>query len=235
MSTEILMRYKRVGESYQGEFQVDGHVVDLFEGISFAQHIRLLHLLLVKHEGATVQMQRTDREGLMPIFMERDMVLMVRDDPTRYIQAHTLPHRVVDMRKKDERTSKLAEKHVVPKTTTVRAGHDTLKDAFGDVVYLRLRSGSVEDPVTGRFRIWHEISSQYGLPSAEVVLIPPPGNGWVTVRTADLLAVSSHVKGFFLPRAWNERGPWISREALSEKYNQYLKGKASCLDQTKAL
>ncbi len=235
MSTKILMRYKRVDECYAGELQVNGAVVDLFENVSFAQQTRLLHLLLVKHPDAVVEMQRTDHDGLMPFFLEPHMVQLIIDDPLKYIQAHTIPHRTVDLRKTG-RTSKLAAKHVVPQATTVRAGHATLADTFGDVLYLNFRNGRVEDPVTGRWRPWPDVMAELGLTVLETIVTDAStsgqySGGWITVRTSELL--KNNVLGFYLPRAWNEDGPWIKYEALAEEYNQYLKERASCLETTK--
>ena len=237
MSTSISVRYKRVGELYSGEQSVNGHVVDMFEDVTFAQQIRLLHLLLTKHPDAVVEMQRTDRAGLMPIYLDETMVQLIRDDPAKYIQAHTIPHRTVDLRQKSERTSKLAEKYEVPKATTIRAGHDTLKDSFGDVVYLNWRNDRVEDPATGRWRPWHEVAEDLGLTRIETFVSSASTAGmragWMTVSTSELLTNNS-LSGFYLPRAWNEGGPWISRAALIEKYNKYLKEREQCLETTRA-
>ncbi len=236
MSTKILVSYKRTDVTYAGEQRVDGEVIDLFENVTFAQQIRILHLLLQKHPDAEVELQRTDRAGLMPVYLEPDMVQLIREDPAKYIQAHTIPHRIVDLRKKNERTSKLAEKHVVP-AAAIRAGHDTLKDAFGDVVYLNFRENRIEDPATGRWRATREVEADLGLAVVDTIVVGATGPhgaraGWVTVRINDLLANNS-LSGFYLPRAWNEGGPWISRAALIEKYNKYLEEK-SCLETTKA-
>jgi hypothetical protein len=33
---------------------------------------------------------------------------------------------------------------------------------------------------------------------------------------------------YFLPRAWNTSGPWISHDDLKKLYENYLKEKAEC-------
>lgn len=228
MADEILLQYKRVGEHYDGIFFVNDTLDLPFKGQSFAGMFTTLHLYLVKMPGSQVKLQRAESPNLLPIFMEQNMLDLLRTDPAKYIEAHTIPHRVIDLRKSD-RISKLAEKHVVP-MPTIRAGHDTLAAAFGDVVYLSYRNGRVENPFTGRWCSLGELESLHGVTVLET--IQQEVGGWVTMPMDQLLEGTSGSNGYYLPREWNERGPWISKDALVQKYKQYKEERDQCLATT---
>jgi hypothetical protein len=224
VATNILLQYKRDGEAYTGIFYVNDSVSLAFGQESFAAMMTYLHRYLVMHAEAVVQLQRTENAKFMPIYMEQNMVELLRTDPAKYIQAHTIPHRTIDLRK-GERTSKLAESYAVP-APPVRAGHDTLAAAFGDAIYLSWRNHRVENPLTGRWCFIGELE-EAGLTPLEVVT--QEGRGWVTVAMEQLLALNDGHDGYYLPREWNEYGLWISKQALRTKYEQYKKDKAQCL------
>lgn len=224
MATDILLQYKRVGESYDGTFFVNNAVDLPFKGESFAQMMTTLHRYLLVHLAVNVQLQRAESAKFMPIYMEPAMVELLRTDPAKYIQVHTIPHRTVDLRKSN-RTSKLADTYVAP-APAMRAGHDTLAAAFGDVVYLNWRNHRVENPLTGRWCLIGELADSGLIPLG---VINQGTLGWVTVSIEQLLTLDSGNAGYYLPRDWNERGPWISKQALYTKYEQYKKDKAQCL------
>lgn len=191
MSTELLVKYRRDGESYIGSIYTYGALQEEFGNSTFAQMIRLVHLTLQVLSDVKVMFQRTDRDGLLPVEIDAEMVNLIRVDPAKYIAAHTVAHRTIDLRKGTDRTSKLAEKYEVPKHGTIRAGHDTLAVAFGDNVYLSMRKLRVEHPVTGRWAalgaLEHELPQ---LPFKEVISFDDElGRGWVVVSTEDLLKV----------------------------------------------
>jgi hypothetical protein len=227
MSTEILLQYKRDGEKYDGIFFENNEIHTPFKSLTFASMMTTLHHLLSRTPDATVKLQRAENDSFLPIFMEQNMVDLLRTDPAKYIQAHTIPHRTIDMRKSD-RTGKLAEKYVVP-TPSIRAGHATLAASFGDVVYLNYRNNRVESPLTGRWCFLAELVES-GLSIVEY--IQQDGYGWVTVSIEQLLDLGSNSHGYYLPREWNESAPWISKAALASKYNQYKEERDKCLETT---
>lgn len=236
MTAELLVKYARVGELFDGEFCGPTAEESLlkFYGLTFAQKIRQLHLLLVQMmpPDTSVLFMRTERPGLMPVAIGPEMVELLRNDPTRFIAAHTIPDRVVVLSPdKQGRISKLAQKMNVPKGSELRAGHATLADAFGDVTYLNMRDGRVEHPITGRWCPCATLEMELNLHFLEA--INTDDGSWLTVRTEELLQVH-HAMGFYLPRAWNKTAPWISREALQQKFDNYNKEKASCLEITAA-
>lgn len=221
---ELTLSYRRVGETYEGNVSV-GKDADLttFTGYTFAQMIRHLHLAVVQLAPTEVVFQRIDRPGMGSVALGAEMLALVRDDPTKYIEMHTTPHRTVDLRDKPSRVSKLAAKFTPP-VQTIRAGHETLAAAFGDVMYLAMRAGRIEHPTSGRWCTLSSLADELDLPSVRVV----SGDGveWATIPTAALLAAD--VPAFFLPRAWNENGPWITKDRLQTRYNDYLKEKNEC-------
>lgn len=228
MSSEICLKSKRVGELYEGEITLDGVKDCAFYDFTFAQKMRQVHLLLVQYPEAVVTLMRTDSPNLQPVMLDHVMTQLLRTDPASYIQAHTIPHRVVDLTH-NPRKSALASRHVVP--PGIRSGHATLADAFGDVVYLAWRSGKVEHPVTGRWVERHKLEVDVGLRVVESIQPEGINPGWVTVRTEDLLGLrDGNATGYYLPRVWNEKGPWISREDLLQKYEQYKKARTECLE-----
>lgn len=236
MTAELLVKYERVGEAYSGTFHVTPEAGGVLEPIkffdlTFSQKIRSLHLLLVDMPSDTsVWFQRTERAGLLPVCIGQKMTDLIREDPTKYIAAHTIPdRRVVVSADKPKRVSKLAQKVEVPSGAELRIGHATLADAFGDITYLNMRDGRIEHPVTGRWCHAATVEMELGLHFVEA--INNDDGSWLTVRTADLLGVH-HAAGFYLPRAWNESAPWISREALQKKFDNYNKEVSQCLEKT---
>lgn len=233
MLIDLLVKYQRDGEFYSGSIYSYGELQEEFGNYTFAEKIRLVHQALQALPEVRLVFQRTDREGLLPVELDAAMVSLIRSDPAKYIEAHTVPHRVVDLRKGTDRVSKLAEKYEVPKHGAIRAGHDTLAAAFGDVVYLSMRKRRVEHPVTGRWVGVTVLEHELQLPISEIVTLGDELDcGWLVVRTEDLLKLQA--VGYYLPRDWNEKGPWISRETLQMKFDQYKKDKQSCLEATAA-
>ena len=51
---------------------------------------------------------------------------------------------------------------------------------------------------------------------------------WAVVRVETLL--DKKYERYFLPRAWNTSGPWITHEDLQKKHEQYIKEKQACLN-----
>lgn len=229
MSSEICLRYKRTGESYEGSITIDGVESSRFSNYTFAQKMREVHMLLVNSPKAVVSFVRTDSPNLQPVMLDSVMSELLRTDPTSYIAAHTIPHRTVNLHASNQRKSPLAQRHVVP--PGVRSGHATLVDTFGDVVYLEWRGGKVEHPVTGRWVERYKLEIDAGLQILESIQPEGVNPGWVTVRMDDLLRLrDGNATGYYLPRAWNDKGPWISRADLLTKYEQFRKERATCLE-----
>lgn len=140
---------------YYGRLELqngEGEVLqsDPFLGMQFHRMLTLVARELVKHPEARVVMQRFDSPGLVPVQLGEQLRVLLRDDPTAAIRA-------MDIR------GQFAPGPITPlQGPVLRSGVDTLADAFGERVYLRMQGGYVEDPLTGCFT-----SLAYG-----------PVNGW---------------------------------------------------------
>lgn len=212
MKSNVELCYRRVGLRYTGE--IDGVV---FMDKTFAEMMMLVHARLLEYPECGLHISRTERPGLFPVQLEPELLRLLREDPQQYIERHTIPDRVADLRSPD-RLSRLAAPYQVPRGG-LRSGHDTLADAFGDSLYLRRRAGKVEDPCTGRWCEVSEMTPPFAVQSSAV-------QGWLVIATSDLL--QSTATRFYLPREWNESGSWITKERLQEMYDQFRKDRESC-------
>lgn len=216
MQSNVDLSHRRVGLHYTGE--IDG--VE-FMHKTFEEMMLLVHSRLLECPGYGLRITRTERAGLFPVQLEPELLKLLVDDPLLYIQKHMTPDRSVDLRSPPRRVSKLAEPYSVPRGG-LRTGHDTLAEAFGDSVYLRLRAGKVENPCTGRWCSILELDDDCNLKGRSVLLV----TDWLVLATVDLL--KSSATKFYLPREWNESGSWISKERLQEMYNQFRKDREQC-------
>lgn len=105
--------------------------------------------------------------------------------------------------------------------SSISVGYDTLANGFGDVLYIRRRGITVECPFCGKWKttIYGEDARCCPI-SVNVELC---SDRWASVRTAHLL--STPAPRFFLPREWNNYRPWISKEELALRFQEYIKEK----------
>lgn len=120
-----------------------------FLGLPFHQMMTLVSRWLRDTPEVKVALQRFDQPGMVPVQLVEQLRELLRDDPVAAIRAmdprgHTSPPRMP------------------VQGPVIRSGVDTLAEAFGERVYLRMQSGCVEDPLTGAF-----LSLAYG-----------PKSGW---------------------------------------------------------
>jgi len=224
MPVDVVLSYRRAGTLYQGN--LDGQP---FSEKDFAAMMSLVHLRLLEFPESGLTFQRTDREGLLPIKITDDLVRLLREDPAQYIRMHSVAPVRIDL---TGRTSALAARArtVLPKTSGIRAGYDTIADAFGEVVYARFRNCNVESPESGRWVILGEVEKWLG----QSVNAETPG--WVSFKVADLLATTS--LRFYLPREWNPYHGWITKEQLAKLLEQFLEERSALcqsVEKTKAL
>jgi hypothetical protein len=215
-----------VGEAYVGKVEHSAGV-ETFSGSSFAGMMLLVSHILWQEPGAGLLIQRTDREGMLPVQLEPALLQMLRNDPEGYIKANTIAPRTIDLRK--ERTSALAAKHETPRYGGLRSGLNTLADAFGEVIYAKAKkwAGGVwryEHPATGR---WSDLPTiEYWLQSHDTEVQPlDDKTGWLLLSVEQLLKVAA--ERYYFPREWNEFGSWITKEQLRQKLEQFRKEKAN--------
>jgi hypothetical protein len=231
------------GNLWSKESGKDKYKVSEFELVSFSQMMSRLAKRLRETDVADVYLHRFETES--PLLLDPATVNLLRTDPAAAIRSMAPPGRVVHVRDKATVADEVSIK--------LRAGHDTLADAFGDWVYCKRREGKVEDPFTGR---WSELCrSELHRPLEQKYVtvyqgdvdrlrtIDPEHTGrlefpwyeaddanWARAKTADLIAfgalAGAHDKrGLFLPRRWNKSGPWITYGELEQMYRTYCREK----------
>jgi hypothetical protein len=219
----VLLTYCRTGLTYTGD--VDG---EAFNGESFAEMMLRVHRRLLEKPTAGVTMHWTGRAGTLPSQLEPALLQLLREDPDEYIRSNSVAHRVVNLRA--ARNAKAATQHALPRGG-LRAGHDTLADAFGEDVYLRLRTDKVEHPADGRWVPLSEFITWLGGCVVRQVHGKDSGRSWAIVPLQALLQTDTVL--FYIPREWNTYGSWITKAQLMELYKKFTEDKSQCLSEIK--
>lgn len=189
-------------------------------------------------QAVDIFLARTDRAGLLSYRLDDETVKLLRTDPISAFKAleytTSSPSAVVQHVQRDR----------VPRVQPpVKAGHDALADAFGDVVYFKVRGHELECPGCGYWGMYTTPGLLNHLDRAgEVIkttfmcqkkccsrfsLTCDKTWGYVEVK---YLLEQTKLDAFFFPRAWNEGRPWVSRESLQKLYSEYKadKEKVTC-------
>lgn len=251
MTVKVTLEYQRVPgtTTSSGRFLSDENGLlteegEPFEKLEFREMMRRLAQTLQAwppEQPVGVSLQRTDRDGLLPYQLDAKTVELFRTDPVAAIAAFEYPTHspsTTVRRVKQERTPR-----VLP---SIAVGHDVLAQAFGDQVYFKVRRHELECPGCGFWgmftspgllndpeRAGHVMKLAFVCPKkCHVRLIVTCGEKWGYVDT-DYLLGHTTLDAFYLPRTWNEGGPWVSREALQKKYNEYQTEKeaVTCSDE----
>ena len=240
MMSDVVVAYSRHGERYYGTVLLDGVGVWAAQECSFADIITAASRTLRQRPTANLIFRRLDRRDLndLPI-VERDRDV-IRDNPDLYLEASGGFDRRVVVRERDEVTP------VMPEDTSaslmIRSGYDTLAEAFGDSVYVRLRDdGKVECPLCGRWTASIQEAQPTTADTEEQRVLScfctPVGffiedvvGAWVEIETRTLL--HTRATRFYLPRAWNDSGSWITFADLVDCYDTFLKEVKHVREQT---
>jgi hypothetical protein len=137
------------------------------------------------------------------------------------LDAERIPEDFTVQTIKDEDAEFLA--HVAP----IPSCYDTLADAFGDEVYCRMqRGGGTECPFCGRWGTTIKTNtgatfkcSKCGNNALGVGVYTSKG-GWLLVKVEYLIWRDKD--RYFIPRAWNKPGPWVTHNDLKARYEKYL-------------
>lgn len=231
--TAVAMTYQRAGDTYTYHlaYMLENVLVERRgEGKPFSSVIMALSDALRLVPDGAVVLRRTDRPGLDEIKLDNQMRDLIRRDPEKYLEIVTEPDRIVVV------GDRKAKRPVDPIVPYIRTGYDTLAEAFGDSVYVRLRDdGKIECPCCGRWSAHIEdIDTPYTRPDGSVpkllvcvclLLAKMPvtsvSGSWVELNTI-LLATTAVFSRYYLPRSWNPTG-WISRDELMQMYDSYIK------------
>lgn len=226
---EVLLSYRRVGEGYTGALcGVE------FHDVSYASMMMATSLRLQEDPDAHLILQRTDRPNLMPASLSPAQLLLLREDPLRYIKQTSASDVVIDLR-----GSKQGHPARIPRSGGLRTGHDTLAAAVGSRVYLRLRGTDsacrVEHVGTGRWVALSDFLREFSALSShhhawDLHFITDT-SGWLSVSTELLLGFD--LDRFYLPREWNPNGNWITKAELQALYERFKKEKDECHSEMK--
>jgi hypothetical protein len=227
---KVALKYKRVGHSYTGSFQYT-HTAGCFDAdeafmLEYEQMLQRLCDIMKEHftesENVEIVLQRTDRAGLAPMTLDARTTQLLRTDPVAGIAAltYTQPSTPLGAVAKKKAESTLYE------PAPLRAGIDTLAQAFGCDVYVRAKKDQLECPGCG---IW--VPAQDAGSTAvvtctgrcKVQFVFEMHEQWAAVATVMLLRTT--LDRFYLPREWNFGRPWVSHEELQKKYDTFLKEK----------
>lgn len=251
MTTKMVLEYKRDGAALTSSGRIlsdeNGLITEEgdFSHLDFRAMLKRLVMALAvfpEDHALDVVLQRTDREGILPYKLDAATVQLLRTDPVAGIQAmeyHYGSPSVTEQRAKEEREPTA--------TRPIRAGHATLADAFGDVVYFKVRGHELECPGCGFWgmyispgllkdpeRAGQVVKTAFVCPKkchTRFIVTCQQEWGYVDV---EYLLEKTKLEAFYLPRAWNEGRPWVSRESLQKKYNEFNaeKEKLPCLETT---
>lgn len=215
----VLLEYRRENDAYTfaGSITIKGQHEEAFQGASFVDMLERAGAVLRQYLGYRLILKRG--EAPYPMALPENIEELLRDDTAEAIRRLTIPPQRIEIRDRPTRGKKdtlLGE---------LRHGFDTLADALGDELYLRLqvrRDGSwAEDPASGR---WLPVSADQLCGNLRIVEVSPYRGAWCTARTSDVLALG--LGRYYLPRRWNPSRGWISHTALVEMYETYQKEKA---------
>jgi len=228
----LVLSYRRMKEKrgdeypYNGKIEVRGletNYSESFVGWDYKRIIVRLHQLLLTHDAKKALFQRTERDDLMPVELGERLLHLLRVDPLSAYRAMLYES--------------------APAAGSQTAIDDVITGSFGEVVYLRMANGRVEDPETGAmlslgygpqsgWRVRRNDNNSGNWIPIQPVDDAPDGTSfaerlaffrWARVKVQDLLA--QKLERYYLPRAWNEKGPWISHMELSSRLESHLAGK----------
>jgi hypothetical protein len=217
----LILAYQRIRNGYNGRL-LHTHVgtpLCTFMQADFAHLIEETALALKRHtEVTSVAFERTERAGI-PIYVLTDEELdELRENPKAFAE-----------KRSPEAIRVVVRDATVPsKKFVVRAGYDTLADAFGDDVYIRRVEDKVECPCCGR---WAAATTTSLLCSCMQVTSLPLSqclDRWAVAPLEHLLI--QRRERYYLPRAWNTSGPWISHKDLTQKLLDYRNEKENAHD-----
>jgi len=187
-----------------------------FRGVTFPRMMSRLASFIRDYEIKDVVLSRKEKEGSEYV-LDEGTVALLRTDPAAAIRSMTHPHRIV--KRKDRENISMS-------SSLLRTGHDTLADAFGVTVYFRKQEDQVECPACGRWKMeLRELSTgplgntKTAVCDCGAKLLVAVQDRWACTDIGNLNGL--RVDKYFLPRKWNEGGPWITHEALWKKYELF--------------
>jgi hypothetical protein len=221
------------------ESKADNIRTDFPGAVTYRQAVTLLATAAKRHLGARLFLLRLDqRPQQVALQLDGSLSKMVREDPVAFMRL--MDPTMGRPQKLDISMSVKKEHSAAIKPNPLPAGYDTLAEAFGDDVYCRMkRGGATECPFCGRWGRWQMDAGLHCKECGVLILgmgIVTAMGGWFKIRVPYLLEFADFKDKpkLFIPRAWNENGPWISVEDLRQRYDEYTKEKEQCSRMHKA-
>jgi hypothetical protein len=248
VSVEVTLRYRRVHgtelssgrvASKDGGLHTDeGH----FEELTFNKMISRLSEVTKNwpdEQVISIVMQRTDREGLLPVTLDAATAHLIRTDPLAAIAALSISNRSPSGAVKRE-----VENRMPIAMPPLPVGDAVLANAFGDQLYFKVRGHELECPGCGFWGVYAAPSllnhpDRKGASFKTVFacskrcgckrILVTCNKEWGYVDTTYLLEQTT-LNAFYFPRAWNGGRPWVTRDVLQQLHKQYLeeKERAAC-------
>jgi len=220
-----------------GEYGFDGKVVLKYEeedahrepfiNWSFKKIVARMHEFVNEYDCVVkVIMQRTERDDVLPMELSSSMLHVLNTDPLGALRVmmhnpeQSMQSRYSNfMKQKNASISKAAEE-------------------FGEDIFIRIRSGTVQDPETGEWKKlaygerhgwridrgdrkpndWLRINLIDDAPEGATFAERVAFTQWATVNVWSLL--SQVFEKYYLPRGWNTEGPWIGHEELKKRAHE---------------
>jgi hypothetical protein len=212
---EVRLTYQRLDDAYMASIEVDGRIVWGASKIPFAQMIMKLSVYLQVSMADRLVWRRTDRAALSDYISPPAELELVKKLPAEFLKA---TEQYDDLRV-IVRDSQPVERVRVE----LRTGYDTLAEAFGENVYARFRDdGCIECPCCGRWKARLEGDHVIACECNERIYNVDHVGSWIEIPTENLLMLVQ-VPRFYLPRAWNISGPWVTHADLSRKFDIFNK------------
>ena len=237
----ILLRYRRVeGDLSSGHLAMQQageieYTLGAFYAEKFSRMMTLFARELSAHPDAGGSILRIDKPNLLPYNLDAATLQMFRRDPVTAIRnMDGFSSKPIPMREKEE------QKPI--EALPIRACVDTLSDAFGEVVYIKFRAGSVECPGCGHWArvIWSHVGSHRFVcqKRCEANNVSRPvacdiHRLWAGVLVEELLTLP--LDKFYLPRPWNDGRSWISKADLAARYEAYKAEKEEACSTAKTM
>jgi hypothetical protein len=189
-----------------------------FSNQTYREAVKHLIVWAREHTEAQLFMLRLEQKPEpVAVQLEPRLAELLRKDPVAFMQMMDptmgRPQRLNISMSAKVRDDVAIKPHPIP------AGHDTLAESFGEELYIRKRGDLYECPIYGRW-----------VPAGQIgVWTVGVNDRWASVSVENLLhSVDPPATRFFFPRAWNKDGPWISREDLQRKYDEFIKEREQC-------
>lgn len=221
MSELLVLSYRRVGADMtsgsvllvdEDSTVTEVKLVDVlerFDEVPFISALKVFARYARTTTATGAQFHRTDATLHAPIRITHEEFKLWKTDPATVIQRYMVPPQVV---------------HVgVEKKPRHPSRSDALEDVFGSTVLVRRRGEDLECPECGAWARQVAVEEGPAFHCAEcdrLTHVKEITEKWTVIEVKELLETKSRSGKYFLPRAWNKNGNWISFEELQAMHKK---------------